>query len=89
MLEDYEIKVLDHFLLDRNKWASHAVAEKIYPDEETALHDKASKCLPRMILQHESSYSKLDDSLSNAEKVIEILKEATYKNRAARDALFN
>lgn len=86
MLADYEIKAIDHDLLDRNVWAAHAVAENIYPDTETALHAKAPKCLRRMVNTYNSTHAKLSDTLSDEDKVTEILKDVNYKNRVQREA---
>ena len=85
MLENWEIKALEHDLLDYNSWAAHAVKEKIYPDKETALHDKALKCAGRMINMHESTHSSLV-ALTTSGKVDACYAKSGYKNRVQRDA---
>lgn len=48
-LEQWQIKALEHDLLDYNAWASHAVACGIYSSTEEALISKAAKCAKRMV----------------------------------------
>lgn len=86
MLKDYEIKALEHNLLDYNAWAIHAVNEGIYPDTETALHAKAARCAERMIKEHESKNSKFSSGLTLEEKIDTCHGDVKYKNRVARDA---
>ncbi len=83
-LESWEIKALEHDLLDYNSWATHAVNEDIYSDTETALHAKASKCAKRMINSHESLYGSIANE-QVSEKVDACHAHINYKNRITRD----
>jgi hypothetical protein len=85
-LEDWQVKALEYDLLDYNTWAAHAVQEDIYPDDETALIDKANKSAKRMITSCESIHGKFDPSKTVEEKVLLAYAKPDYKNRQQRDA---
>lgn len=84
MLENYEIKVLEHDLLDYNAWATHVVSEGIFKDIETALHYKAKRCADRMIMVYESRYGDLAGTIEDKVNICSSHKD--YKNRAEREA---
>ncbi len=87
MLEPYEIKALEHNLKDYNAWATHAVKEGIYPDNETALHYKAARCAQRMITEYESLNSKFAANLSSEDKVNACNNAVGYKNRNQKESV--
>jgi hypothetical protein len=92
MLKDYEIKALEHDLLDYNAWAAHAVQEGCFPDTETALKYKAKKCAERMIKEHECISNTIiattKDNLLAAEEADVQIKRDEFKNELNTKSIY-
>jgi hypothetical protein len=85
MLTQSEIKCLEHNLLDYNEWATNAVDKGIFKDVDTALKYKITKCKQRMLHEYESRNGKVDNQLTDDEKVSLCVNEDGYKNRSDRE----
>lgn len=86
MLQDWQEKMLDAYLLDKQKWAQHAVQEKVYLDEELALLDKSIKCTKRKLEEHIATNGEFEAGLTIQQKVDVITSAPDYKNRVAIEA---
>lgn len=88
----WEIKILEHGLLDYEEWINHVkTVEKapgvlMFPEPDETILNKVEKCKERMFNEHVSKYGDFVGQKGDKEKVDFIVAKPDYKNRIARDS---
>lgn len=83
-LETWQIKILQHDLLDYEEWINHVTNyPKFANNYNEIIQNKINACLERMI----NEYSHLNfTSLTDEQKVNLISSQQNYKNRTERES---
>jgi hypothetical protein len=84
VLANYEIKALEHILIDYQSWINHVENHLKFDDPDVIIAKKVEVCLTKMISEYESVKGVLEN-LTDEEKVNFISVQPEYENRAERE----